>query len=123
MLGNVLVVRLGCRYHVISHPAMKHRVGTRGGVMILVDKQFTVQPLTLTQSTTNMWTAIIVRMKGTDIIIATAYLPPDDNQTNLKTMQELAHMVGQAQCPFMIGGDYNTPPEGLEQYHWDGFIN
>ena len=92
------------RYNVFSQPALKHNVGTRGGVMILVDKQLTVQPWTLTQSTTKMWTAITVRMKGTDIIIATAYLPPDDNQTNLKTMQELAHMVGQAQCPYILGG-------------------
>ena len=91
--------------------------------MILIEKTIKVTPWTLTRSATNMWTACTVRFEGADLLISTAYLPPDDDMTNLKTMQELAHMVGQARCPYLIGGDFNCPPEGLNQYHYDGLVN
>ena len=88
--------------------------------MLWVDKYLHVTPWTLTKSTTQPWIAVILRLHATDILVGTTYFPPDDPHTNMKTMQELAHLVGQVQCPYLIGGDYNTPPEGLGQYHWEG---
>ena len=82
--------------------------------MILVDRRLISQPWKVTNSTTKLWTAVTIRLHATDILVSTVYLPPDDQLNNIKTMQELAHMVGQVQCPYIIAGDFNTPPEGMD---------
>ena len=98
------------RYHVVSHPAVRHTVGNRGGVMILALKGLHIKPYRDIKASTKMWTAIIISTSGSrgsssNILVGTLYLPGDDEALNLATMHDISMVNKNVHCPVMWVGD------------------
>ena len=104
---------------VVGHPAVKNRVGNRGGVLILVDKVIDARPYKGVPTTTKMWAAIVVstsqtRGSSANAMIGTVYLPPGEDALNMSTLHDMSTVCRSLQCPFLWVGDFNRPPEELQ---------
>ena len=97
--------KLQKRYMVVGHPAVKHRVGNRGGVLILVDKVIDARPYKEVRSATKMWAAIVVstaQSRGSSVsaMIGTVYLPPGEDALNMATLHDISTVIRNVSCPF-----------------------
>ena len=85
--------------------------------MILVRLGFHAEPERSLTSEHNMWTAIRLRVKGHTLGIASTYLPPREFHMNSNTIYELGKLVTSVQIPWLVGGDFNNPPQELRELH------
>ena len=80
---------------MVGHPAVKLGEGSRGGVLILVDKGIEARPYKEIPSSTSMWSAVIISTSGSrgsssNILVGTVYLPPEEEALNMQTLHDIS---------------------------------
>ena len=109
--------KLKKKFQVFGCPCPRAVTGPRGGVLILVRKGLQAEAVTTLRSEHNMWTAITYRVKGHTLGIVSAYLPPGEFHMNGTTIHEIGKLTAMLQIPWLIGGDFNSPPAELRELH------
>ena len=103
-------------------PAIIKNEGPSGGATIFIRKDLQVVPgycPRVKQDMTSNSMMACLRVTGCNMIIVSAYLNPSNPQLRYQTMQSITQWVGLMGCPWLVAGDFNTPPEEPTHDEWD----
>ena len=109
-------------FHVIMRPANIKNEAPSGGATILIRKDLQVVPgycPRVKQDITSNGMMVCLRIKGCSLILVSAYLNPSNPNIRYQTMQSISSWIGIVGCPWIVAGDFNTPPEELTHDEWD----
>jgi len=68
------------------------------------------------------WAAVVVRVRGREILVVALYLRPGEEDANLQVLQEVASTVEAYKIPFLIAADWNQIPEEVRDSGWPASI-
>ncbi len=115
------VSKLKNHFHVVATQASIKDVGPSGGVMVLVNKNITVLPKGVLpmSSKDDSYCYALIQLHGVILAIISVYLTPDDTRENLYTQYGVSKLIRSLNCPYLVGGDFNTTPQDICSSEWD----